>query len=74
MVHALGGRPRTHHLHVVVHGAWHGGADCVSRCLRADPELARRYEALKRTLANTHRNDREAYTGAKSTLSQAAAA
>jgi GrpB-like predicted nucleotidyltransferase (UPF0157 family) len=34
--------------------------------LRVDPELARRYEALKRQLAELHRHDREAYTEGKS--------
>lgn len=34
--------------------------------LRADPEAARRYGALKRLLAVEHASDREAYTDAKS--------
>ena len=34
--------------------------------LRADDELARGYEALKRELAALHRHDREAYSAAKS--------
>jgi GrpB-like predicted nucleotidyltransferase (UPF0157 family) len=60
---------RTHHLHVVVHAdvAWRERI-AFRDALRADPELARRYEALKRALANTHRDDREAYTSAKSTF------
>lgn len=33
--------------------------------LRADPDLARRYAALKRDLAAQHPDDREAYTAAK---------
>jgi GrpB-like predicted nucleotidyltransferase (UPF0157 family) len=34
--------------------------------LRADPQVALRYEALKWSLAERHRNDRVAYTEAKS--------
>jgi GrpB-like predicted nucleotidyltransferase (UPF0157 family) len=34
--------------------------------LRADPALAREYEELKRSLADRFRDDREAYTAAKS--------
>ena len=57
---------RTHHLHLV---------DLPSELerrlrfrdrLRADPVLAGEYEALKRALAERHREDREAYTEAKS--------
>ena len=33
--------------------------------LRADTEIARRYAALKRDLAGHYRDDREAYTEAK---------
>ncbi len=57
---------RTHHLHVVVHGgtAWREHLAFRDR-LRADPEAAARYAALKAELARQHRNDREAYTEAK---------
>ena len=63
-----GGR-RTHHLHVVVYAedAWRERI-AFRDGLRLDPELARRYVTLKQALAVTHRNDREAYTGAKSTF------
>lgn len=57
---------RTHHLHLV------DLRDELERRLRfrdrlrADPQLARTYETLKRTLATRYENDREAYTEAKS--------
>ncbi len=57
---------RTHHLHVVVHGAtpWndHLGFRDV---LRKSSDIAARYAALKSTLAHQYVNDREAYTEAK---------
>jgi GrpB-like predicted nucleotidyltransferase (UPF0157 family) len=58
---------RTHHLHVVVQGspAWRERID-FRDALRRDPALARRYLALKQALAAAHRQDREAYTAAKS--------
>ena len=57
---------RTHHLHIVVLG----GAQWDDRLafrdlLRRDPDLVRRYAALKTALATQHRGDREAYTDAK---------
>jgi len=57
---------RTHHLHVVVFGSriwteWLQFRDA----LRAQPELATRYAALKTELAARYSNDREAYTLAK---------
>lgn len=57
---------RTHHLHLVVHGAevWREWLAYRDR-LRADPETAARYENLKAGLAARHRDDREAYTAAK---------
>jgi GrpB-like predicted nucleotidyltransferase (UPF0157 family) len=57
---------RTHHLHV------HADAGEVERHLvfrdhlRADADARRRYLALKQELAEQHRNDREAYSDAKS--------
>lgn len=57
---------RTHHLHLV------DEREELARCLRfrdrlrADPVLAREYVELKRVLAGRHRDDREAYTDAKS--------
>ena len=57
---------RTHHLHLV------DEREDLERCLRfrdslrADPRLATEYVALKRTLAARLREDRHAYTKAKS--------
>lgn len=64
MKHANG--RRTHHLHLVVHR----GKEWEKRLkfrnmLRANAELASRYEQLKRKLAVRFRQDREAYTRAK---------
>lgn len=64
MRHAFG--RRTHHLHLVVFGGepwvrWLQFRDA----LRSDATIAARYEHLKRTLAEQHRHDREAYTHAK---------
>ena len=57
---------RTHHLHVVVHGAKPWSERIRFRdTLRQQPELAARYAALKSQLAETHPTDREAYTDAK---------
>ena len=58
---------RTHHLHLVVLG----GGPWLERLrfrdlLRSNAELARRYANLKSKLASQHRQDREAYTIAKS--------
>jgi GrpB-like predicted nucleotidyltransferase (UPF0157 family) len=57
--------PRTHHLHLAPRGhrLWEGLA--FRDYLRAHPEAAARYAALKRKLARSHREDREAYTQAK---------
>jgi len=58
------GGVRTHHLHLASMVAWRvrlGFRDC----LRARPELARRYQKLKYKLAETYKDDREAYTAAK---------
>ncbi|WP_424813317.1 GrpB family protein [Roseococcus sp. YIM B11640] len=57
---------RTHHVHMTV-----GDGEMWRRLafrdhLRAHPEEAARYAALKRDLAARHREDREAYTEAKS--------
>jgi GrpB-like predicted nucleotidyltransferase (UPF0157 family) len=58
---------RTHHLHVVVHGGAVWQARLAFRdALIQDAELAARYAALKWRLAEQHRQDREAYTQAKS--------
>jgi GrpB-like predicted nucleotidyltransferase (UPF0157 family) len=56
---------RTHHLHLV------DDREALDRRLRfrdrlrTDPVLAAEYEALKRVLAERHREDRDAYTNAK---------
>lgn len=57
---------RTHHLHLVVHGGpvWRKRLK-FRDALRSDPELAAEYAALKIRLAETHPEDREAYTDAK---------
>lgn len=57
---------RTHHLHLVVLG----GAEWQQRvhfrdALRADSDLAERYERLKHDISRKHTADREAYTDAK---------
>lgn len=57
---------RTHHLHVVVHGAEPWNERLRFRdALRTRPEVAVRYAALKTKLAAQHTTDREAYTDAK---------
>lgn len=66
---------RTHHLHLVPVGSQRYSDELAFRDrLRADPGLAADYLALKRRLAERHRNDREAYTDAKSAFIQAALA
>lgn len=57
---------RTHHLHLVVYGseAWHERLK-FRDYLRARPDVAQRYLALKLELAERYHNDREAYTDAK---------
>ncbi|MEZ5987792.1 MAG: GrpB family protein [Planctomycetota bacterium] len=57
---------RTHHLHVVEPGMTeHWDRLRFRDALRADPGLARDYEALKRRLAADHPRDRVAYTEGK---------
>jgi GrpB-like predicted nucleotidyltransferase (UPF0157 family) len=66
---------RTHHLHLVPVGSPRYRAELVFRdLLRADPEVAAEYVALKRDLAARHRDDREAYTEAKGAFIRAALA
>jgi len=65
------GRPpqgirRTHHVHVFRDPARSREHLLFRDYLRAHPEEARRYEALKRDLAGRYPDDREAYTNAKS--------
>ena len=68
------GGPRTHHVHVVEPGVSRdprmGEFTFADRLLfrdrlRADPEEAQRYEALKRELAAQFPDDREGYTNGK---------
>jgi GrpB-like predicted nucleotidyltransferase (UPF0157 family) len=63
---------RTHHLHLIPAGSERFRDELAFRdLLRADPEIADRYAALKRALAERHRNDREGYTEAKSAFVRA---
>lgn len=57
---------RTHHLHLVDEHAELERRLRFRDRLRTDPVLARAYVELKRELAARHRDDREAYTDAKS--------
>jgi GrpB-like predicted nucleotidyltransferase (UPF0157 family) len=58
---------RTHHLHLVPVGSQQYRDELAFRDrLRSDPQVAGRYASLKRELAERHRDDREAYTEAKS--------
>jgi GrpB-like predicted nucleotidyltransferase (UPF0157 family) len=58
-----------HHLYVVVEGnSAHDRHLKFRDYLRINPEMVHRYSALKKSLANQFRNDREAYTEAKTTF------
>jgi GrpB-like predicted nucleotidyltransferase (UPF0157 family) len=58
-----------HHLYVLSSGATELRRHLAFRdALRADNGLRDRYAALKRSLAERHRNDRNSYSGAKSTF------
>lgn len=64
---------RTHHLHLVPFGSQRYRDEMAFRDrLRADPEIANRYAALKRELAKLHPDDRDAYTEAKGVFVRAA--
>jgi GrpB-like predicted nucleotidyltransferase (UPF0157 family) len=64
---------RTHHLHLVPAGSPRYRHELSFRDrLRADPRLAAGYAKLKRQLAERHRDDRDAYTDAKSAFIRAA--
>lgn len=57
---------RTHHLHLVPTGSRRYREELAfPDILRARPDLAQRYQALKQKLASEHHHDREAYTEAK---------
>jgi GrpB-like predicted nucleotidyltransferase (UPF0157 family) len=56
------GDPRTHHLHMVERDSNHWTLTIAFRdFLHRDPESARAYAEVKRSLAATHSRDREAY-------------
>ena len=57
--------PRTHHLHVVKADSPLWDRLLFRDYLRAHPEEAQRYAALKRNMAARFANDREGYTSAK---------
>ncbi len=61
------GSPRTHvHVHVREHGSWSERFALLFRdYLRSRPDLADRYAAVKRDLAERYRDDRSGYTDAK---------
>jgi GrpB-like predicted nucleotidyltransferase (UPF0157 family) len=60
---------RSHHLHLVPTGSKRYRDELAFRDrLRADPEAAEEYAALKHSLAGKFRNDREAYTETKAEL------
>jgi GrpB-like predicted nucleotidyltransferase (UPF0157 family) len=57
---------RTHHLHLVPYGGPLWGDRLAFRdLLRSDAEVRQAYAELKFALGSRHRDDREAYTGAK---------
>jgi len=59
-------RPRTHHLHVCLAGSFEELRHLAVRdFLRADPDEAARYEAVKRESARLHPEDRVAYMAGK---------
>ncbi|MDL2399927.1 GrpB family protein [Rhizobium mayense] len=60
------GETRTHLVHIVEHGGAHWSRFILFRDrLRARPDLAQAYEALKIDLAEEHADNRAAYTEAK---------
>jgi len=66
---AKGGPPRTHHLHMYPLGHPETVRLILFRnYLRTNPNTAQEYAELKRGLAGKFRDDREAYTEAKSTF------
>jgi GrpB-like predicted nucleotidyltransferase (UPF0157 family) len=59
-------RPRSHHAHCGVFGDPTWARHLIFRdYLRGHPDVANEYAALKRALADRHRNDRLAYTEAR---------
>ncbi len=69
------GLPRTHHLHIAEHGSVFLAEHLAFRdALRADAELRRQYATLKAELAMCHKNDRAAYSAAKTAFVEKAVA
>lgn len=67
------GSPRSHHVHLVKHSSEFWQNHLLFRdYLRAHEDAAREYAALKRELAQRHRDDRVAYTDAKDPFVKAA--
>lgn len=68
----VAGREKRHHLYVSPTRSAELQAQVAFRDrLRADPTVAREYVALKRELAARHRDDRNAYTEAKTEFIEA---
>jgi GrpB-like predicted nucleotidyltransferase (UPF0157 family) len=66
---ALGTKQRGYHLHLVEHGTDHWRTHLLFRdYLRAHPGQAKRYEALKRSLAERFGNNRSAYQNGKAEM------
>lgn len=63
---------RTHHLHIMEAGPGALRHVAFRDILRDQPDVARRYAALKRDLAARFRHDRKAYTEAKGQFIEAA--
>jgi GrpB-like predicted nucleotidyltransferase (UPF0157 family) len=57
---------RTHHIHMVEHHFPQWEALLFRDYLIQHPQVAREYEALKKSLVDTYSRDREAYTQGKS--------
>ena len=69
------GKPRSHHLHMVVHqGEFWQDHIGFRDALRGQPDLAQEYARLKRELAAHHVGDRVGYTEAKTPFIQSALA
>lgn len=63
------GSPRTHHAHMLVEGSKEARRHLAVRdALRASPEMAARYAALKEQLATRFGDDRDGYASAKGAL------
>ncbi len=61
------GTPRTYHLHIVEYATWEHQRHILFRdYLRAHPQVAAQYAALKRDLAARFEHNRPAYTEGKS--------